>query len=497
MKTTRCYHIILAFLVLCCFASELSAVQYLSGSISRDTTLKKRSGPYVLRNDVTIAKNVTLTIEPGTTLLFVPSSGGKKTPYSTDNTDLIVFGRLKAEGTFDSPISIGSSDKNNWGAIYFTSDCESDSRLKNCNILKGRIIINGSSPLVRYCNIRGGGGIEIGHKSCAEIKNNNIYYNSVGVHLWVDSSAVILVNNYIVYNRYGVLISGFDAEKTKLTNNNIYGNLDYDVVLETAADIDVTGNYWGSLDSSEISKKVFDSFDRPSLGKATYQPFLKKENVMVWKLKLDADIRPPGEISSMEISVPRETKRAPVGFFQIKGKRIGIRPRIGIIFPLYHAVYFEYSAEALPSLGLKLVYDERWSVDACYEYAGFSSKPGTYRQEYSEMKYDCLGLSFCCRVLPSHSLSPTASLGMGLYRLRYKNMKYQGTVDVLESPLQPSEPKTSALGLNAAVGASVSFQKRFEGELELKYITVQSEESTEKAVSPSFLALSVSVLMFF
>ncbi len=490
-------HLTAILLVSSLFIPSLFAIQYLGGSIKRDMTLKRRSGPYVIRSDVTVAKNVTLTIEQGTTVLLVPTSDGKKTAFSTENTDLIIFGKLVATGTFAAPVSIGSSDKNAWGAIYFTSKSSADSELKNCNITKGRIIINGSSPRISYCNIWGGGGIEVGYNSQPQIRNNNIYYNSVGIHYWVKSSGAQVVNNYIVYNRYGILLTDFDAKMTKIENNNIYGNLDYDLSLEATKDLKAPNNFWGSRDGSKVSKKIFDSFDRSQLGEVKFLPLRPKENILVWKLKLNPNITAPGEISDLEITVPRGKTRPPIGFFQLAGRRIGIRPRFGIIFPVYDTGYFDFSVEVMPAIWLKLVYDECWSMDVGYESANFSSNPGIYAEEYSEINYSSFSMAFLLRPLKLRTVSPFVSAGIGLYRMHYKNRKYLGKTDPLDSPLKPSAPKTSTLGLNAALGGSVYFQHRFEVDLELKYIGIQSEDNLERPVNPSFLVLSVSALMFF
>ena len=69
--------------------------------------------------------------------------------------------------------------------------------------------------------------------------------------------------------------------------------------------------------------------------------------------------------------------------------------------------------------------------------------------------------------------------------------------DDLSSPLYDSSPKSTSLGLNGALSCSIYFHKRFEADLQAKYINVQASEKSDKKDNPAFVTLSVSVLMFF
>ena len=86
-----------------------------SGTITQDTTWTRSNGPYNFTGDVTVAKGVTLTIEPGT---IVSVNSG---------FTLKVDGALHAVGAAEEPIIFGSmiSGTNVMGTISFTQSSTS------------------------------------------------------------------------------------------------------------------------------------------------------------------------------------------------------------------------------------------------------------------------------------------------------------------------------------------------------------------------------------
>lgn len=90
------------------------------GILSADTTLDLASSPWHITSDITVPNGVTLTIEPGTILLFDQATG------------IVVQqgGRLLAEGNEQKRILLDSSPDSNsqWGGIEFSQSLE-DNRL--------------------------------------------------------------------------------------------------------------------------------------------------------------------------------------------------------------------------------------------------------------------------------------------------------------------------------------------------------------------------------
>jgi cysteine-rich repeat protein/parallel beta-helix repeat protein len=81
----------------------------LHGTLWTNTTLTMAGGPYVIAGDVIVPANVTLTLEPGATVSFQSSSDIMLGGASTSRSELIVRGRLVADGTPAAPITFGST----------------------------------------------------------------------------------------------------------------------------------------------------------------------------------------------------------------------------------------------------------------------------------------------------------------------------------------------------------------------------------------------------
>jgi hypothetical protein len=77
------------------------------GPVTQDRTLYRAGSPYYITSDIVVHSGATLTIEPGTVLIFSPGSS------------LLVYGRLLAEGTAALPIVFTGENGARWGAIAF------------------------------------------------------------------------------------------------------------------------------------------------------------------------------------------------------------------------------------------------------------------------------------------------------------------------------------------------------------------------------------------
>ena len=85
----------------------------LYGVLWSNTTLLAATGSYTATGDLTVAPGVTLTIEPGVTLGFAAATDIMMAGQNTSRGELVVNGRLLAQGTAANPITIASTSTSN------------------------------------------------------------------------------------------------------------------------------------------------------------------------------------------------------------------------------------------------------------------------------------------------------------------------------------------------------------------------------------------------
>ena len=244
--------------------------------VERDT---KWRGEVRVDGIVHVRKNATLTILPGTRVVF----GSGRLPSSDEHEGfsapgIKVEGRIVAEGTGDAPILFTSAAvparPGSWDKILFTFSA--GSRFLHCTFEGARYAFHAhfSEISVRRCIFTGNEeGVRLGSskitiqdsvftrneirginfRECRnEIRGNLVYENGDGIFLHSKDSASVIRENAIYANR------GFNVR---------LGDLHSD-------DIDLSGNWWGTAREEEARKKIFDGRSLPGVGAARLSPLL-------------------------------------------------------------------------------------------------------------------------------------------------------------------------------------------------------------------------------
>jgi parallel beta-helix repeat protein len=260
-----------------CLACQipLNAATPVTAHITASTTWTKANSPYVIQSDILVAKGAILTIEPGVEIQFAATTGGKVTAATTDNTDLIIQGGIRAIGDATAPIVFGPAVAGSmWGAIFFyNSDPAANSTLQNCLIKGGKVALNYASPTIQQCAIFSGrSGIEVVANSSAQILNNRITANGAGIILWSATCSPVISKNEIYNNNYGIYIRDFGTPQ--ITGNAIYSNRKYNLVYYSPKPFSMPGNDFRLADPVQIGQLVYDGYDNAQLGKVDFAGYV-------------------------------------------------------------------------------------------------------------------------------------------------------------------------------------------------------------------------------
>jgi Right handed beta helix region len=132
------------------------------GVITSDTTW---SGDVTVFSDVLVPEGVTLTIAPGTTVLFAYSDSSKIEPmFLSMGTELLVRGRLVVEGRKDSPVTFAPApedvdlkkpERGDWGGLIFDGEAASASVVKFARFSMADSAVSTfySSPEITGCTV--------------------------------------------------------------------------------------------------------------------------------------------------------------------------------------------------------------------------------------------------------------------------------------------------------------------------------------------------------
>ena len=313
-----------------------------SGIIAQDTIWTQSNGPYNFTADVTVAGEVTLTIEPGTEVYI--------NAYTFE-----VNGTLHAVGTSDKPIIFASAIPNDYSTKYIMFSQSSTSWNSQSN--SGSIIqydkcsgiqTNNASPKidnnqVQVIGVFGGSPIisnnVVTTDVCVGAGNPIIYNNTFNSQFEGYPSEVPAIdfngpNNALVYDNHfsnggsqttilvnqgspviernfiagGIAVCGntapvienntiatssiglniYDSNGSPsptIAYNNFEQNTQYNIYLgqqgkytSTAPNINAANNWWGTTDISVINQTIYDHKDNFNLGTVTFTPILTASN---------------------------------------------------------------------------------------------------------------------------------------------------------------------------------------------------------------------------
>lgn len=214
---------------------------YVEGQINVDTVWTLAESPFIVSQNVTICRGVTLTIEPGVEVRF---GGG---PFA-----IIVDGTLIARGTEEKPIKFTSNKESpkvgDWLTIYFNGAGQSPSFLENCIIEYGVVgltvqdgVLTVQKSVIQF-NAESGITLLGGSTT---VSQNRIQNNFDGVV--IEGGSTTLQNNIITLNENGVTLRGNISANSQINiiQNNISSNSNSGISLsmeKSSGNILISGN---------------------------------------------------------------------------------------------------------------------------------------------------------------------------------------------------------------------------------------------------------------
>lgn len=251
------------------------------------------SGTVLIEGVVVIGRTVTLTIAPGTTVLFKRVDTNKD---GIGDSEIRVLGGIKAEGTTEKPINFKSAETvpspKDWSyLLIFTSGDQNLIRHCSFSHAFSGVQVHFSSAVIQDCTFANNQeGIRFGRAKIS-IDHNRFTYNTIGIRFTRMEGPAVISNNEIHQNDVGIFLvpSGqnimdfFEPGRTgKAWNeghlaiyaNSIFNNHNYNLKLGAKQmwNLKISDNWWGSPTYEEILPTIFDQSRDPELGQAMIQP---------------------------------------------------------------------------------------------------------------------------------------------------------------------------------------------------------------------------------
>jgi len=278
------------------------------------------SGNILVDGDVYVPPGVTLTILPGTLVKFRrigPESGRNmfsvESPYYPQ-AEIIVRGRILAQGTPDAPVVFTSAELRpvpaDWGAINLLGSRGNVISHARVMCAYNGVHAHGATAVIMDSEFtRNGVAISFkkefeykdvpwyGQEAELVIMNNLIYKNKGGIGfrratayisyneirdnkffgIWPkeDCSGMVTYNE-IFNNRKNIFL--YLLRGLTISYNNIHDPGEYNVAVAEAqdSDVDLSNNWWGTVNRERIEEWIFDRKDDPEVGGIIYEPFLKR-----------------------------------------------------------------------------------------------------------------------------------------------------------------------------------------------------------------------------
>ena len=253
-----------------------------SGLLGGDEVWDASHSPYLVSGDLVVPRGVTLYVEPGVELRFLPSAPGAS--FRADTTslrsglaNLVVQGKLWAVGTASRPVvfdgpsgSDGRRPQASWGSLIFDAGSDPDCRLEYARVAGGSVILTASSPTFSRCRFTDA-PIQVGFLSAPQISYCELRDADTAVEVLTASSDLgAFDHNLVTGNRDGLYLRDFSRAIPRACT--FAANREYDIMNYSMRTVDARFNSWGGRDPEEIRAALYDHDDNSDSGPVLVTP---------------------------------------------------------------------------------------------------------------------------------------------------------------------------------------------------------------------------------
>lgn len=311
------------------FTPTLISGTAVSGGIFANTEWTLANSPYVVTGTVTLFPGYTLTIDPGVQVLFQANTAlivrGQLVAVGTP-TQHIIFSSTDATPTTTSwsGIQIGNQEGGSGNIAYSDISYAATAISVECCWSGGPLTIQNSGfsndnvalggyagwvTTVDHCSFSNNTyAVENADKSISNSTFTNNTYGLYSTERISVASSTFTGNQVALYggratlqystvtgngtgvqaffegfttsyntisnNTVGVILGEYQGASAPVSENNIYGNTQYNMEDQGPTNKDVSNNWWGTTDTTAIDASIYDGHDNPSLGLLNYEPIL-------------------------------------------------------------------------------------------------------------------------------------------------------------------------------------------------------------------------------
>lgn len=235
-------------------------------------------GTVYLQGDVILPADASLVIAPGAEVVFLPAPLELDLLQAHPNfpgSELIVRGRLIAEGTAERPITFRHHDPEapagSWGAVNIEGSPEVSFR--HCRFRQADSAVHSRDARVTVEeSLFENNLVGIRFNNTEILIERNLLQNN-GTAIRFHLGAPVICQNLIRDNGVGLFLTshplGYHIEA-----NNLLNQRHYQVVLgeEVPDDVAMPRNYWGGTDRETIQQSLFDGQRTSYIGRVKVLP---------------------------------------------------------------------------------------------------------------------------------------------------------------------------------------------------------------------------------